>query len=153
MDRIAPIRSIGAAGPRAEHERTATETLGVHRIRVVLAEMPRMLRDIVQTILAAQPDVALATAHGGATLAETLGTLDAADAPDVVILAEPLPNAEDYASVLYARPRLRLVGISSDGRNAHLYELRPQRIALGALSPDTLVDVVRAAQVAAHERD
>lgn len=114
------------------------------RIRVVLSEMPRLLRDIVQNVLADRPDVVLETARAG-TLAESL----AASQADVAIVAEPAPNAEDHAAVLYAHPRLRVVGISGDGRCAHLYELRPHRISLGELSADALVRVVRAGHSAA----
>ncbi len=112
----------------------------MERIRVVLAEMPRMLREIVETVLGAAPDVAVAArnaSEGGASGG-------ACDDADVVIVAEPSPQADAYAAALYAHPTLRVVGISTDGRDATLYELRPQRIPLGALSPESLVQVVRA---------
>lgn len=109
-------------------------------IRVVLAEMPRMLRDIVHGVLAAQPDVALSSVAAADALADAVTRLDA----DVAILAESAPPADDHAALLYAHPHLRLVGISSDGRAGHLYELRPHRVALGALSPESLVEAVRA---------
>jgi hypothetical protein len=113
----------------------------VDRIRVVLAEMPRMLRDIVQNMLGGVPDVALTTAP---VRVDGLDEMLAALEPDVVILDEASSRGDDFAALLFAHPRLRLVAISGDGRDAHLYELRPHRVALGALSPTALIDVVRA---------
>jgi DNA-binding NarL/FixJ family response regulator len=127
----------------------------VQRIRVVLAEMPRILRDIVQTVLAAQSDMVLTAAPASAPLDVTLDRLDA----DVVIVAESPRDTnggaddERYATLLYAHPHLRIVGIAGDGRQAYVHELRPQRVPLGALSPETLVDAVRARRTTTRERE
>jgi DNA-binding NarL/FixJ family response regulator len=104
-----------------------------------------MLRDIVQSVLGERGDIELTTVAGGAG---ALAASIAARGADVVIVAEGAPNADAYAALLYTHPRLRLVAISGDGRDAHLYELRPQRIPLGALSPESLVEIVRARHAA-----
>src|SRR5437868_1797433 len=102
--------------------------------------MPRILRDIVQGVLAADPAVALETTAPSDTLSDALARLE----PDVAIVADASATPEEYATLLYRHPQLRLVDIASDGRQAHLYELRPHRVGLGALSPETLLGVVRA---------
>jgi hypothetical protein len=113
----------------------------MRRIRVALAELPAMLHDIVQTVLAAQPDVELVPLDGQLTsLALSADMLDI----DVVIFAHPQAATRDYSAMLYAHPRLRLIAISIDGRAAAVYELQPQRIPLGELSPETLIQAVRA---------
>ncbi len=115
-------------------------------IRVVLVDMPRMLQDIVRKILSAEPDMQIQAA----TVAEReiASSPEVRDA-DVVILAEPEARTDEYAAVLFAHPRLRLVAISDDGRRACLYELRPQRTPLGEMSPGALVQAVRGQPV--HE--
>lgn len=111
------------------------------RIRVVLSNMPRLLHDIVHNILTAESgiDVDDALSHSAAPM-----SLDDVRNAHVVIVTEPELARMDYQSLLYGNPRLRVVAVSGDGRDAALYELRPCRIALGGLSPRTLVDAVRA---------
>jgi hypothetical protein len=113
----------------------------LHRIRVVLSHMPRLLHDIVHSILAAEPDIQMNDPSSHSTCPMTLDDMRAAH---VVIISEAELAHMNYESLLYANPRLRLVAVSGDGRNAALYELRPCRIPLGELSPQTLVDAVRA---------
>ncbi len=85
--------------------------------------MPLLLHEIVRTILSTEPDVEARA--------------------DVLIIAEPRRTTDDYASILYAHPQLRLVAINDDRRHAVLYELRPCRALLGELSPESLVRAVR----------
>lgn len=111
------------------------------RIRVVLSKMPRVLHDIVHSILAAEPDIDVSDTSSHSTAPMTLD--DVRDA-HVVVITEPELAHMNYESLLYGNPRLRLVAVSGDGHNAALYELRPCRIPLGELSSQTLVDAVRA---------
>jgi hypothetical protein len=113
----------------------------MRRIRVVLAEMPPLLNDIVRSVLEAEPDVALEPQPVGAA---ELASADAIARADVLILAEQDERRVDYAPTLYAHPRLRLVSISDDHRGAVVYEHRPHRAPLGDLSPECLVRAVRA---------
>ncbi|MDQ6829298.1 MAG: hypothetical protein M3081_10575 [Gemmatimonadota bacterium] len=115
-------------------------------IRVVLADMPRMLHDIVRTILSAEPDIEIETTT---VPQREIASARAITGADVVILAEPEAPTDEYAAMLYAHPRLRLVAISDDGRRAVLYELRPHRSPLGDMSPNALVQAVRGRSV--HE--
>lgn len=111
------------------------------RIRVVLSHMPRLLHDIVHSILAAESDIDVddGSSHSAAPM-----SLEHVRHAHVVIVTEPELARMNYESLLYGNPRLRLVAVSGDGRNAALYELRPCRIPLGELSPQTLVDAVSA---------
>jgi hypothetical protein len=45
--------------------------------------------------------------------------------------------------ILTALPHARVVAVAANGRSAALYVLRPQRQALGEISPKTLVDALR----------
>src|SRR6266571_423761 len=114
--------------PLHSHSAHGQQGASLRRTRIVLAGISRMLSDIITDIV---------TSHA-ATVAE-------AEA-DVVVLGLPdeeLPS--EYAGLLSARPQTRLLGVSGDGRRAFLYELRPYRSALGEVSPQTLLDAIRAA--------
>ena len=111
----------------------------MHRIRVVIANMPRLLHDIVHSVLSAESDIEIDAAS---LASREIPAATALREVDVVIVAEPELADMNYESLLYQHPRLRLVAIAGDGRAADLYELRPCRISLGELSPRTLVDAV-----------
>jgi hypothetical protein len=109
-------------------------------VHVVLAGMPRLLKEIVRSVLDEDPGVDLAVRDLAPSL---LGADESLSLADVMIVADDAPLSADYESVLYAHPRLRLVAISSQGANAFLYELRPRCISLGELSPTTLLRAIR----------
>src|SRR5437870_12852766 len=103
--------------------------------------MPRMLCDIVADVLSAEPDmevVGVLSSRGKlrATVAETRA--------DVVVLAlgdSRLPK--DCERLLRAHPRLRVLGVTSEGRRGFLFGLRPLKASLGELSPQRLVNAIR----------
>jgi len=65
---------------------------------------------------------------------------------DIVILGlDDLNLPSDCAALFDAHPSIRVLGISTDGRRASLYELRPHRLSLGDVSPDGLVQAIREA--------
>ena len=101
-----------------------------------------MLRDVLLEILATAPDVEILDASApSAREEEPEGTR-----PDVVVMATQNPEDEaEPALTLFSSPRSRVLTLSSDARQAFLYELRPHRTALGELSRDRLLEAVRAA--------
>jgi DNA-binding NarL/FixJ family response regulator len=66
--------------------------------------------------------------------------------PDVVIVglhdAELPPACLD---LLLERPRVKVLGIEEQEGRAQLYELRPEQVEIGEVSPDEVVDTIRAA--------
>lgn len=110
--------------------------------------MPPLLNEIVRTVLASESDVEVETRP---VPAADIASADAVSRADVLIVAEQRSGHRDYAPMLYAHPRLRLVAISDDRRGAVLYELRPHREELGELSPESLVRAVHA-RPASQER-
>lgn len=114
------------------------------RVRVLLAGMPRMLRDIVEAALLSQRDLDVVGAADGAPAA--LRAALTANAAEVAIVGVASDAAVTmYDDVLYAHPRLRLLALVGDGRDALLYELRPNRTVLGEPSADVLLGAVRGA--------
>jgi oxalate decarboxylase len=63
---------------------------------------------------------------------------------DIVILNEPaIDPPQDHRELLYSRPRLGVLSITSDGRQFFLHKLRPVRTALGEVSPESLVQAIQ----------
>lgn len=113
------------------------------RFRVLLAGIPRMLQEIVETTLRGQPDMHIVGAlqNGGAN---ALAAALHATATDVVILGlDTEARAAAYESLLFDHCRVRLVAIVGDGREAFVYELRPNRVPIAELTADELLDVIR----------
>jgi DNA-binding NarL/FixJ family response regulator len=110
-------------------------------IRVVTAELPRILDDIIGAVCAAAGDIEVV---GRVARHEELVELTREARPDVVILGMAPSGAATIGWELYVGdPLLRVLGIVGEGRQTFVYELRPHRTALGELSPDGLVAAVR----------
>jgi DNA-binding NarL/FixJ family response regulator len=115
----------------------------LERIRVVLAEMPPILRDVLARTLADQPDMVLVGELG--TSMELILAAGETRA-DVVILGLDDAEFPGVASHLLGEyPHLKFLGVSADGRNAYLCELRPWKVRLMDVSPQGLVGAIRMA--------
>ena len=110
-------------------------------IRVVTAELPRMLSDIMGVFLASAHDIQrVGEADSHADLLELTRRLR----PDVVIMGLDRADVPDIGWSLYAGdPLLRVLGVVGEGRQTFVYELRPHRTPLGELSPEELLAAVR----------
>jgi DNA-binding NarL/FixJ family response regulator len=113
----------------------------MRRIRILLAGMPRLLLDMVTDIVALHAEMMVAgkmqdTADIRASAKKTRA--------DVVILNEPaIDPSQNYQELLYSRPHLGVLSITSDRRQFFLHELRPVRTALGEVSPESLVRAIQ----------
>jgi DNA-binding NarL/FixJ family response regulator len=115
----------------------------LERIRVVLAEMPRLLHDVLARALMDQPDMVLVGDLG--TSVELLLAAGETQA-DAVILGLNDTEFPGVASHLLGEyPHLKFVGVSADGRNAYLCELRPWKAELMDVSPQGLLGAIRMA--------
>jgi DNA-binding NarL/FixJ family response regulator len=119
----------------------------VHRIQILLGRMPRMLRDILRDAITSQTDLAVIDqTEGDETLFVTLDRTD----PDVVVLDAGEQGSPGQINELLRRyPRATVLAVSTDGREAMLYALRPNVDLLYDTSPRGLLDAVRAALAAA----
>jgi hypothetical protein len=112
----------------------------VERIRVVLSELPRMLRDIVSETIDRQDDMKV--------VGDLPARADAWDAGVADVVVAGLADdalADRYTRLMRYHPGLKVLGITGDARSAFLFELRPHRIPLGDASPDGLLSAIRAA--------
>jgi hypothetical protein len=110
--------------------------------RILLARMPKMLLDILCHIVGSELDMVII---GQAKDDEDLLVAAQQTRANVVLVGQTEEDErKKYASLLLRRPRIKVIAIAGDGRTALLYELRPQRIALGEMSADALREAIRA---------
>lgn len=110
--------------------------------------MPTLLGDIVRETLAghAEFEILAEVSEPGEISPAVQRT-----AADVAVVAiEPRGEPGDRASLpdelLAAHPQLRLIALTSDGRTAYVYELRPREAAIVGISPQSLLEAVRGAR-------
>lgn len=66
--------------------------------------------------------------------------------PDVVVVGlhdSELPDT--CLELLLERPRVKVLAIEEQNGRAHLYELRPEQVDIGEVSPDEVVEMIRVA--------
>jgi hypothetical protein len=98
---------------------------GLKTTRIVLVGLPRVLSGIVTDLVSPEPGLAI------------VGEVEDAD----VAIAQLEPGAAE--ALLEVRPRLRVVAISADGREASTFELRRYEEWLGEVSPKVLLAAIR----------
>jgi hypothetical protein len=108
--------------------------------RVVLLGMPTMLRELVHGLIAVPADFGIDVEElPDATLSSpALRDRDI----DLVILDTDSTSDHAVAAFLADHCRVKVLGVSADGRRGLLHEMRPQRVLVGELSREVLVDVV-----------
>jgi DNA-binding NarL/FixJ family response regulator len=111
------------------------------RIRVLVADMTPMLRDIISDAVTNETDLELVgTLDVGQPLLSVLTRIE----PDVLILRAGSPNDTSLAEEVLARwPRTKVLMITHDGRGAVLHTLRPYRVVLGDVSSESLLAAIR----------
>ena len=101
----------------------------VRPVRVLLDELPALLRSIIVEALSDRTDIVLLA--GDST------------APDVVLTGASDPHdAVRAARLLSAWPGSRILLVASSGRQAVMYELYPRKLVLGDVSPSALVNAM-----------
>ena len=115
------------------------------RIRILLVEMPHMLRDIVGNILGVEPDLSVVAndveAHALVERVER-------ERPDVVVLCEDPASTLSLCEELLGRfPRMTVVALEERGQRASIYMMRPARIRVAEVSRTQLVTAIRRAAV------
>jgi hypothetical protein len=142
MGRISSRRSIAASAARMnDGPNERREVPLIAPARILLLGMPRILRDLIRSIVDRQPDMRVV-----AEIEDDGVELRRIERPraDFVIVGlrdSDLPTVCDR--LLRIRPATKIVGVSREGRRAILYELRPHAEPLGEMSQQTLLDLIR----------
>jgi DNA-binding NarL/FixJ family response regulator len=99
-----------------------------------------MLREIVRDSVARQPDMEIVGDFG-----ERNEFLEAVEGVDVAIIGTRQPDDSALAGqVLRASPSTRVLIIAMNGNSAALWELRPYKVRLDDVSPESLIRAIRA---------
>jgi DNA-binding NarL/FixJ family response regulator len=115
----------------------------VSAIRIVVGKTPRLLGEIIVAALSAEKGMRIV---GEADNEVDLVDLCSRAQPDVVVLGSTRADVEVIGHRLLRKcPFAKLLALASDGRTTYLFELRPYKVELGALSPRDLVQAVLAA--------
>jgi hypothetical protein len=112
--------------------------------RVLLLEVPTLLREILEHAIEQDEDYELAPGQNSNGGPPDGHEAERASPPDVVILG--LTAAEDATLVpaLFARwPNAQVLTVMQNGGDAVVYELSPSRQALGEISPAEILVVLR----------
>lgn len=102
--------------------------------------MSPLLREIVRETVAGELDLDVVAEHEADVAIRVAVERDDAD---FVIVGS---DAAGHAALrsLVADSGVRALELHSDGKESVLYELRPHRVPLGELSPETLLRTIRA---------
>jgi DNA-binding NarL/FixJ family response regulator len=113
-------------------------------VRVLLLEMPPLLRGILEHEVQLQSDCELLK---DARRPFHLLT-EQAPPPDIVILGVTAAQDATLVPALLARwPLAQVMTVTEAGDDAAVFELRPRRRELGQMSPAELVRILRAAHL------
>jgi DNA-binding NarL/FixJ family response regulator len=120
----------------------------LERTRIFLADLPRLQREIITQILRSQSDLDVVAE---AAQDESLLQRVERECADVLVIGRDDPGLA--AALLERQPRMRVVAVARRGRECWLYELRPQRVALGEISSRRLLELVRGQPLSTCEPD
>ena len=104
--------------------------------------MSQTLRDALKQLMAPQPDLEVIDETGqGLELLVTVGQIH----PDVIILGLEGSRFPGISSHLVAEyPRVKILGLTPDCREAWVCECEPRETPLGQVSPEGLLTLIRA---------
>jgi DNA-binding NarL/FixJ family response regulator len=114
-------------------------TLPSTPVRVVLADMPRLTRELIRRALEVEPGVRVVRVVNDVDL--SLRQLIEETDAEVVIAGNRL--RAECRDLLDERAPLRVLAVSADGRGAHLYGVHPYEKAVDEFSFDFVFEAVR----------
>jgi DNA-binding NarL/FixJ family response regulator len=110
--------------------------------RRILVLGPPFLRSLVQEIVADADDVEVVGELDGD--GELLEAAVRTDAGFVIVAVGDPASSEVQLDLLAHRPLTKVLALAGEGRDAVLWELRPERALLGEISSDRLLSAIRA---------
>lgn len=133
----AAARTAGAS--RDGHMSTA---LPPPPIRVVLVDLPQLTRDLIARILDDEPGIHLVCDVDEAAV--PVRRLIEETSADIVIIGTDAPALlAECHELVDAHAPWRVLAVSSDGRDAHLYGVHPYAMSIDEFSLDSVIEIVR----------
>jgi DNA-binding NarL/FixJ family response regulator len=113
----------------------------VARNRLLLVDLPRMLRDLIAEAVASRADIELV---GELSAGDSVAAALERYAASVVILPIDHPEARGQAKALLANARadVRIVALDPDGRSGLVFDLQPRQTRVGEVSLHGLVELI-----------
>jgi len=119
-------------------------TVPVPSVRVVLVGLPQLTRDLIARILDKEPEIHVVGEVGETEGAVPVRPLIEEAAADIVIVGYDAPAlVTECHQLLDEQAPRRVLAVSSDGRDAHLYGVRPYAMAIDEFSLDSVLEIVR----------
>jgi DNA-binding NarL/FixJ family response regulator len=115
----------------------------LQKIRIVLANYPRMMRELVREIIERQPDMEIV-----GEIVDPLHVLLATRETRVEAVIVALRNSEDsglISHLLSECPNLTILGLSSQGDDAFIVQMCPQRTEIINPSVANILSALRQA--------
>jgi chemotaxis response regulator CheB len=111
-------------------------------IRVVLAHLPRLTRDLIFRTLEGEPaiDVVHEVTDAGRPARKLI---DETGADIVIVGTETSALLDECRELLDERTPLRVLAVSGDGREARLYGVRPYEVIVNEFSCDSVLEIAR----------
>jgi hypothetical protein len=128
------------------HAAAAVSTLlavAADQIRVLIVGLPRLLMEMVEEAVREQTGMEVVAANVDVSEFEAAVAETRPEFAIVGLDRDELPG--ECRDFFDERARVKVLGIGSSEGNAYLYKLRPERSALGEVSPDDVVAAIRAA--------
>jgi DNA-binding NarL/FixJ family response regulator len=113
----------------------------LHKVRLVVVQPLGILREVLTAALSTADEISVEEVlETGDDIFEALARTH----PHFVIWGDGEVEISTAAPQLFKEnPALKVLGVVSDGRRGYLWELLPQRFALGELSAELLVRTIR----------
>lgn len=115
-------------------------TIGGLPIRVLLIDMPQMLRQIIRRTLARDARFLIVgeyTEHVGIDVA-----VNRTNADYVIMGSDVFESRAVRQRLLEEGPQIRVLAVRPDGAHTTLYRLCPEEVELGDISPEHLASVM-----------
>jgi len=127
---------------RVDHHRALS-------IRVLLIDMPQMLREIIRRSLARDGRFDIVGEYNEHVAIDV--AVDRSKADYVIVGADMFESGSVRRRVLEEGPQVRVLAVRPDGSQTTLHQLRAEEVELGELSAERLVAVMtNAADQAGH---
>jgi DNA-binding NarL/FixJ family response regulator len=113
------------------------------QLGILLVDLSPLVGGLIESAAARTHDLAVV---GRTPSLDELHDVARATNPDVVVVGlhdVKLPQA--CLDLLLKHPRMKVLGIEEHDGRARLYELRPEQVEIGDVSPNEIVEAIRAA--------
>jgi DNA-binding NarL/FixJ family response regulator len=113
----------------------------MQRAKILIVEIPSLLREIIAEIIADEDDMEVV-----GEVSDHDGLVELAERTDATFVIAGLTHPEldaVYEELLTERPATRVLAVGREGRRSTLYELRPHAEPVGELSPEMLLAAIR----------